>query len=364
MKYFDEYRNKKLIKRLITEIKKIEIDRINLMEVCGTHTVAIFKNGIRRLLPKNINLISGPGCPVCVTAQIDINRIITLARKKNVIIATFGDIMRIPGSEGSLEKEKASGADIRIIYSPSEALKIAQKNKNKEIILLAVGFETTAPLVAWVIKDVKRKKIRNFSIYCSHKIIPPAIKAILETKEVRLDGFILPGHVSCIIGSQAYEFIPQDYKVACVISGFEPVDILESILFLLKQINQKKPRVQIQYKRAVQPLGNILAQKILKQVFIETDCFWRGLGTIPGSGYKLQQRYLDFDAKKKFKLKNVISSESKNCLCGEILRGIKKPSECKLFAKICQPENPYGPCMVSSEGSCAVWYKYNLNSDI
>jgi len=321
--------------------------------------MAIFRSGIKQLLPKNINLISGPGCPVCVTSQADIDRMLALARIKNVIITTFGDMLKVPGTKSSLEKERANGCDIRNVYSPADALEIARQNKNREVVFLAVGFETTSPAVASVVSDAKVKKNKNFSIYSSHKIIPPAMQALLQAQEIKLDGFICPGHVSTIIGSSSYEFICRDYKIPCCISGFEPADILETVLMLLKQIQQKKAFVEIQYKRAVKPQGNILAQKILQQVFTESDAQWRGLGTIPKSGYKLNHDYQDFDAEKKFNLKVIVSQEHKNCLCGEVLRGVRTPSQCKLFAKVCNPENPYGPCMVSSEGTCSAWYKYN-----
>lgn len=359
MKYIDEFRDKEIVKKLISEIEKFADANVNLMEVCGTHTMAIFRSGIKQLLPKNLNLISGPGCPVCVTSQTDIDRMLALARMKNVIITTFGDMLKVPGTKSSLEKERGNGCDIRTVYSPLDTLDIASSNKNKEVVFLAVGFETTSPAVASVVSDTKVKKIKNFSIYSSHKIIPPAMQALLQAKEIKLDGFICPGHVSTIIGSSSYEFICRDYKIPCVISGFEPVDILETVLMLLKQTQQKKAVVEIQYKRAVQPQGNILAQQILRQVFTESDARWRGLGTIPKSGYKLNRDYENFDAEKKFDLKVTVSQEHKNCLCGEVLRGVKTPLQCKLFAKVCNPENPYGPCMVSSEGTCSAWYKYN-----
>jgi hydrogenase expression/formation protein HypD len=359
MKYIDEFRDKEIVKKLIREIEKFSDEKINLMEVCGTHTMAIFRSGIKQLLPKNINLISGPGCPVCVTAQADIDRMLALARIKNVAITTFGDMLKVPGTKSSLEKERANGYDIKTVYSPLDSLDIASQNKNKEIVFLAVGFETTSPAVASVVSDAKVKKIKNFSIYSSHKLIPPAMQALLAAREIKLDGFICPGHVSTIIGSWAYEFICRDYKIPCVISGFEPVDILETVLMVLKQIQQKKAKVEIQYKRAVRPQGNILAQKILHRVFAESDARWRGLGTIPKSGYKLNKDYRDFDANEKFDLKIAAPQEPKNCLCGEVLRGVKNPNQCKLFAKVCSPENPYGPCMVSSEGTCSAWYKYN-----
>lgn len=360
MKYIDEFRDRDVAEKIIRQIKKLNPARVNLMEVCGTHTVAIFKNGIKNLLPENINLISGPGCPVCVTSQNDIDRMIALTGVKDVIITTFGDMLKVPGTKSSLEKERASGHDIRMVYSPIDALEIARENKNREVVFLAVGFETTSPTTAAIIEDASKNRLNNFSVYCDHKIIPPAMQALLEAKEIKLDGFICPGHVSVIIGSRAYEFASYDYKIPCVVSGFEPVDILESILMLLKQIEQKKAKVEIEYKRAVHPQGNILAQKIMAKVFTIDDACWRGIGVIKKSGYALHKKYRDFDAQHKFKIKVKTPQEIKGCFCGEVLRGVKNPSQCRLFAKACTPENPYGPCMVSSEGTCAAWYKYGV----
>jgi hydrogenase expression/formation protein HypD len=329
------------------------------MEVCGTHTMAIFRSGIKQILPPSINLISGPGCPVCVTSQTDIDRMLSLSRRKNVIIATFADMIKVPGSESSLEKERALGADVRPVYSPLDALEIAKKNPAKEVVFLAVGFETTSPVIASVVSDAKEKKIGNFSIYCCHKIITPAMKALLQAREIKIDGFLCPGHVSSIIGSRAYDFIARDFRIPCVISGFEPADILEAIMMLLRQKKENRSAVEIQYKRAVSVGGNILAQKMLSRVFEPADADWRGLGNIPESGLALAGKYRKFDAAEKFDIKDVPAAEPKNCMCGEVLRGVKTPAQCKLFAKACTPENPYGPCMVSSEGTCSAWYKYS-----
>jgi hydrogenase expression/formation protein HypD len=359
MKYIDEFRDKDIVKKLVREIKGYGVSKVNLMEVCGTHTMAIFRSGIKQLLPENINLISGPGCPVCVTSQSDIDMMLELSKVKNVIVTTFGDMLKVPGTESSLEKERANGADIRIVYSPMDCLEIAEKNRAREIVFLAVGFETTSPAVASIVSDAKEKNIKNFSIYCCHKLIPPAMEALLAKKEIRIDGFICPGHVSAITGTKAYESLSRDFKIPCVISGFEPADILETVLMLLKQIEEKRSQVEIQYSRAVRPEGNSLAQKMLNSVFSESDAQWRGLGTIRKSGLRLNDLYSAMEAKKRFSLKNIPSREPKNCLCAEVLRGVKKPSDCRLFSKVCTPENPFGPCMVSSEGTCAAWYKYN-----
>jgi hydrogenase expression/formation protein HypD len=329
------------------------------MEVCGTHTMAIFRSGIKQLLPKNINLISGPGCPVCVTSQSDIDCMLSLVSIKNAVITTFGDMLKVPGTKSSLEKARAAGCDIRVLYSPLDALDIARNNKNKEIIFLAVGFETTSPVIALAVNDARDLKLKNFSVYCCHKLIPPAMAALLNAQEIKIDGFLCPGHVSSIIGIKAYDFIAGEFGIPCVVSGFEPTDILETVLMLLKQAASASASVQIQYKRAVRPEGNIPAQEMLKKVFSPCDADWRGLGIIPHSGLRLNPDYEEYDARLKFRIKASKTPEPKNCLCGQVLRGVKTPAQCKLFAKACNPENPYGPCMVSSEGTCAAWYKYN-----
>jgi hydrogenase expression/formation protein HypD len=359
MKYIDEFRDKTIVKGLIRSIEQAAAGPVNLMEVCGTHTMAIFRSGIKQILPSSINLISGPGCPVCVTSQTDIDRMLSLARFKNVIITTFGDMLKVPGSSSSLENERASGSDIRPVYSPLDALDIAQQNPNNEIIFLAVGFETTAPAIASIVSDARDKKLKNFSVYCCHKTIPPAMKVLLEAKEIRIDGFLCPGHVSSVIGSCAYDFISRGFGIPCVISGFEPVDILEAVMMLLIQKKEHQARVEIQYKRAVTMNGNIRAQEMLAKVFSSTDADWRGLGVIAQSGLKLNKDFRQFDAANRFDITAVKTVEPKNCLCGQVLRGVKTPQQCKLFAKACTPENPYGPCMVSSEGTCSAWYKYN-----
>jgi hydrogenase expression/formation protein HypD len=359
MKYIDEFRDKEIVKGLRRKIEGSASGRTNLMEVCGTHTMSIFRSGIKQILPPSINLISGPGCPVCVTSQTDIDRMLSLARCRNVIITTFADMIKVPGSASSLEKERASGCDIRPVYSPLDALDIARENKNKEIVFLAVGFETTAPVIASVVSDAKEKKLRNFSIYCCHKLIPPAMKALLEAREIKIDGFLCPGHVSSIIGSRAYDFIATDFKIPCVISGFEPTDILEAIMMLLSQKKERRADVEIQYKRAVQAEGNVKAQQMLDAVFSPADADWRGLGVIAKSGLALRKEFRLFDASSRFDISKVRTVEPKNCMCGEVLRGVKTPEDCKLFAKACNPENPYGPCMVSTEGTCAAWYKYS-----
>ncbi|HRZ14258.1 MAG TPA: hydrogenase formation protein HypD [Candidatus Omnitrophota bacterium] len=359
MKYIDEFRDKKLVSGLLEEIDRLSGQPVNLMEVCGTHTMAIFRSGIKQLLPETINLISGPGCPVCVTAQADIDAMLALARDKRVTIATFGDMLKVPGTRSSLEKERAAGCRVVPVYSPLDALELARERPGTEVVFLAVGFETTAPAIASVVSDARRQNITNFSIYCCHKLIPPAMKLLLDARELKLDGFLCPGHVSSIIGSRAYTGIARRYRMPCVISGFEPTDILETVLMLLRQRRGGAARVEIQYKRAVHPAGNPLAMRMLRAVFSAGDADWRGLGVIPDSGLHLKKPFHGFDAARKFRIAPVkTAAEPRQCLCGKVLRGVSTPPQCRLFGKTCTPEHPYGPCMVSSEGTCAAWYKY------
>lgn len=344
--------------RTIEKMSRKIRDTINIMEVCGTHTVSIFRHGIRSLIPSNIRLLSGPGCPVCVTPVSEIDRLLYIANNKDVIISTFGDMMRVPGSNGSLYRAKAEGSDIRMIYSPLDALKLSVENKNRKVIFFAVGFETTSPLVAATVLEAERKGIENFYVYSVHKLVPPALEVLVNTEELKLDGFILPGHVSTIIGSKVYEFIAEKYRKACVITGFDAEDILTAILMLLRQILEESPKVEIQYSKAVKPEGNPKAVDILYKVFDVTESNWRGIGIIPRSGLKLRSDFSHRDAESIFEIPEIKSKEPKGCICGLVLRGIKLPPECPLFAKACTPENPVGACMVSSEGSCSAYYKY------
>lgn len=358
MRFIDEFRNSAAGRGLAARIQEKNVRPINLMEVCGTHTVAIFKHGIRQLLPEKINLLSGPGCPVCVTPNADIDKAIALAKNAQVILTTFGDMMKVPGSYSSLSQVKAVGADIRVVYSILDALKIAENNSRKSVVFFGVGFETTSPTTASAILEAERLGIDNFFFLSVHKLIPPAMRALLDSDEVHIDGFICPGHVSTIIGSQPYEFIPREYGIPCVIAGFEPLDILQAIDMLLEQISAEEPRVDIQYRRAVRKEGNPIALKYLSTVFDVTDARWRGIGIIPKSGLKLGQRYERVDADSAFKIVTRPPKEAAGCCCGDILRGVSTPHECGLFAKACTPEHPVGPCMVSTEGTCSVWYLY------
>ncbi len=358
MKYVDEFRDRRLIDKVAREIREaVDTTRVyNFMEVCGTHTMNIFRFGLKDLLPENINLMSGPGCPVCVTPNEYIDKAVALSRMKDVIIATFGDMFRVPGSRSSLEKEKAHGAAIKTFYSTDDGLRFAKNNPRKEIVFLGVGFETTAPTVAQSIITAKREKIRNFSVLCGHRTMPEALKVLVKDEDISVDGFLLPGHVSAIIGSRPYEFLARRYQKRCVIAGFEPLDIMQAVLML---VVQDEPKVDIQYTRIIDRHGNKLALKAIEKVFSKALAEWRGIGRIKDSGLEIRDNFRDLDAGKKFKIKIVTPRENKACLCGEVLKGTRRPPDCGLFGKLCKPETPVGACMVSSEGACAAYYKYN-----
>jgi hydrogenase expression/formation protein HypD len=328
------------------------------MEVCGGHTMSIHKFGIPSLLPDNIKLLSGPGCPVCVTSRYFIDDAVECSKTENTIITTLGDLVRVPGSETSLYKEKSRGRDIRIVYSILDAIKIARDNKNKNIVFPGIGFETTAPLSAAALVQAKESDLDNFYILSAHKIMPPVMKALID-EGVKINGYICPGHVSVITGTSIYESIVRDYKLGCVVSGFEPLDILQSIYMLVKQIENGQPVLENQYSRAVKPEGNIIAQDLMYRVFETTDDWWRGIGIIPDSGLSLKIEFESFDARQIFKpLQRTHSNRDKGCICGEILKGLKTPADCPLFSKACTPVDPVGACMVSGEGSCATWFRY------
>jgi hydrogenase expression/formation protein HypD len=362
LKFVEEYRDPELARKLLERIHKNSRKPIRLMEFCGGHTVAIFKHGIRQLLPGNIEMLSGPGCPVCVTASADLDKAIALANLKDVIVTSFGDMVRVPGSYSSLQKAKAEGADIRIVYSVQDALFIARENPGKQVVFIGIGFETTAPTVAASILQAQAQEIKNYSILSLHKICPPVMKAILDLGEVNLNGIICPGHVSAIIGSYPYQFIPDNYRIACAVSGFEPVDMLLAVDMLVNQIENDRPEVEIAYRRGVKPEGNTQAVKLMESVFEISDANWRGIGTIPSSGLQLKSEYEKYNAEKRFTIEPGPAIEPQGCICGSILRGVSTPLECKLFRRTCTPENPVGPCMVSSEGSCATYYHYGDNN--
>ncbi len=345
------------VEALLCAIRNEADQPVRLMEVCGGHTHAIRKFGLSVLLPETVTLLSGPGCPVCVTHTGFIDQAIHLSQNYPVIITTFGDLIRVPGSAQSLEAARADGADIRIILSPLQALKLAENERNKQVVFLGIGFETTAPSVAVTILTALERGIENFSVLSAHKIMPPAMAALVA-QQPNLDGFICPGHVSTITGQDIYRFLAVDHGIPCVISGFEAADILESILLLIRQIKEQKPRVEIQYRRAVKPEGNLKAQSILHEVFVLQDDWWRGLGIIAKSGMIPGGRYAGFDAHKRFKLPEFPETDNPNCRCGDILRGFITPPECRLFGKTCTPDSPIGACMVSFEGTCQAYYRY------
>jgi len=358
VKYIEEFRQGDVASELAWRLRAYAGRPVNLMEVCGTHTVSIFRHGIRSLLPPNVNMLSGPGCPVCVTANADLDKAIVLAREPGVILATFGDMLKVPGSYSSLREAKAEGANVRVVYSPLDALELARENPTKSVVFYAIGFETTAPVIACSILEAERLGLDNYFIISVHKLIPPAIRVLLDSDDVRIDGFLLPGHVSTIIGSRPYEFIADHYGVAGVITGFEPLDILQGIAMLLDQIADGEARIAIQYRRAVRPEGNVKALEYLHRLFEPCDAEWRGLGFIPESGLRLREEYAAFDAERRFEINGPPPREHPGCRCGDVLRGAATPPECPLFAKACTPEHAVGPCMVSSEGTCAAWYRY------
>ena len=359
LKHIDEYRDAEISKSLLQKIKTISKKEVRLMEVCGTHTVSIFRSGIRSLLPPTISLLSGPGCPVCVTDQAEIDAFIELARIDDVIITTFGDLMRVPGTKSSLQKESADGRDIRVVYSTFDALEIAKKNPDKHVVFLGVGFETTAPTIAAAILSAAQKDVKNFSAISAHKLVPPALEALMAAKGVSIGGFILPGHVSVIIGLEAYQPFFDHYQIPCVVAGFEPTDILQAISMLVEMLESNRPNLDNAYQRAVTVDGNTKAQQILDQIFEPADASWRGIGVIPQSGLKIRERYAAHDAEKLFDLEVPDAKTPKGCACGEVLIGTKIPPECALYKKACTPMDPVGPCMVSTEGTCAAYYKYH-----
>ncbi len=360
MKYVDEFRDKRLIGKAALRIKEIMPGRpVNIMEVCGTHTQNFCRFGLGKLLPENLRLISGPGCPVCVSPKGYIDGAIQLSREKEVMILTFGDMLRVPGSRSSLEKEKAGGAQVSIVYSPLDSLSIARENPGKKIVFLAVGFETTAPAIALSVIRAKQEGLKNLFFYSALKLIPPAMKYLVRDRRLKLHGFLCPGHVSAIIGTRPYEDISAKHRIPCCVAGFEPLDILEGLYILLRQIVQNEPGVKNQYARVVAKNGNVKARRLISRVFAVSDTSWRGFGNMPASGLKLKRAYAEFDAEKVFRLKPAGQKEDpgSRCRCVDVLKGLIVPTECRMFAKICNPRNPVGPCMVSSEGACNAYYK-------
>ncbi len=360
LKHMEEYRDSAIARSLIRKIETASNRSVRLMEVCGTHTVSIFRSGIRTVLPPTISLLSGPGCPVCVTDQKEIDAFIELARMDGVIVTTFGDLMRVPGTQSSLLKERAGGRDIRIVYSTFDALEIARKNPAKRVVFLGIGFETTAPTIAAAIISAAETNVNNFSVISAHKLVPPALEALMAANNLQIDGFMLPGHVSVIIGERAYQRFFKRHRMACVITGFEPVDILQAIWLLIEQIENGRPALENAYRRAVTTAGNAKAQKLLGEVFEPADVSWRAMGVIAHSGLKIRRKYERYDAEAIFDIEVADSTDPKGCACGDILTGAKTPPQCPLFKTVCTPEDPVGPCMVSTEGTCAAYFKYHV----
>lgn len=356
---FDAFRNPTLARQLIDSIHAMAGDRqINLMEVCGTHTVSIGRYGFRSIMPSGVRLLSGPGCPVCVTSNRDIDHAIALSRLDGVVIATFGDMMRVPGSTTSLARQKAAGRDVRIVYSPLDAVELAQANPRLQVIFMGVGFETTTPAIAATILDAYDRGLENFSVFCAHKTTPPALRAIASDPQTRIDGFILPGHVSTITGVEPYRFLVDEFSTPGVVTGFEPVDVLEGIAMLVRMAAEGAPDIQNAYRRGVNQNGNAVARQLVSQVFEPVDATWRGLGTIPASGLRIREEFARLDASRRFDVEVEPTREPAGCRCGDVLRGVITPGGCPLFGRVCTPEKPVGPCMVSSEGSCAAYYRY------
>jgi len=366
MRYLDEFRDREKARVLIREIeglvRTVDIAKkrpIQIMEVCGGHTHSIFRYGIQGMLPKEIELVHGPGCPVCVLPMGRVDDCVAIASRPEVILTTFGDAMRVPGSKKSLLQAKADGVDVRMVYSPMDALALARKNPQREVVFFAIGFETTMPSTALTILQAENDGISNFSVFCNHITIVPTIKAILDSPDLHLDGFLGPGHVSMVIGTAPYQFIASFYRRPMVVAGFEPLDILQSIWMILKQIKEGRADIENQYARIVPDAGNSPALKALSRVYELREFFeWRGLGSIDHSGVKLRDAYAHFDAERKFAIANVKIADPKSCQCGEVLKGVIKPWQCKVFGSACTPETPLGALMVSSEGACAAYYQY------
>jgi hydrogenase expression/formation protein HypD len=364
MKYLSEYRNPEIIKKYLNDLNRISTRPWNIMEVCGGQTHSLVRNGILDLLPDNVRMIHGPGCPVCVTPIHLIDKAIYLAEEKDVILCSFGDMLRVPGSTKSLLEAKAAGADVRILYSPLEAVKLAQDQPDKEVCFFAVGFETTAPANALSVIQAEKLNVKNYSILSSHVLVPPAITAVMDDEENIIDAFLAAGHVCTIMGLEEYYPITDKYKVPIVATGFEPIDLLQGIWMTVKQLEEGKAQVENQYKRVIKKDGNPQARKMMESVFRIADREWRGIGSIPMSGYEIKERYLAYDVNYKFNVNIKKAEESKECIAGQILKGLKRPHQCEQFGKRCTPEKPMGAPMVSSEGACAAYYHYSQNETI
>lgn len=363
MKFLDEYRDADMAKALLHDIKMKAKGQWTLMEICGGQTHSLVKNGIINLLPKNITMVHGPGCPVCVTPVDKIDMAVELASQPNIIFTSFGDMLRVPGSKGSLLKAKSAGADVRVVYSPMEAVQMAVRNPDKDVVFFAVGFETTAPANALAIKQAAQLSLSNFSLLASHVLVPPAMEAILSADDNMIQGFLAAGHVCTIMGMEEYHPIAKKFKKPIVITGFEPVDLLRGILRLVEMLEEGRYEVDNAYARVAKLNGNPSAQELLRDVFVIIKKDWRGIGVIPESGLGIAEKYAAFDAERKYNLKEGKSEMSNGCIAGDILRGVKKPAACPHFGKGCTPMNPLGAPMVSSEGACAAYYHYNFEAE-
>ena len=359
MKFLTEYRNAEVANKYLEEIKRTVTRPWKIMEICGGQTHSLVKHGILSVLPKEITMIHGPGCPVCVTPLNLIDKAIHLAENKDVILCSFGDMIRVPGSEKSILEAKASGADIRVLYSPLEAVNIAVANPDKQVVFFAVGFETTAPANALSVVHAKKLGLKNYSILASHVLVPPAIDALMSDPENIIDGFLAAGHVCTIMGTGEYYPLSEQYNVPIVVTGFEPVDILQGILMVVRQLEKGEAKVENQYARMVREEGNVSAKEVINDVFEVTDRMWRGIDVIPMSGYQVKEKYADFDANKKFDISIAEAPENEACIAGDIMKGKKKPIDCPQFGKACTPQTPLGAPMVSSEGACAAYYNFS-----
>jgi hydrogenase expression/formation protein HypD len=362
MKYIDEYRDERIARALAKEIAECITKPCVLMEICGGQTHTIMRYGLDELLPSQIELVHGPGCPVCVTPLETIDKAIALALHPDVTLVSYGDMLRVPGSNSDLFRAKAQGADVRLAYSPLEAVRVARAHPDRKIVFLAIGFETTAPANAMAAWQAKHEGLTNFSLLVSHVLVPPAIRALLASRENRVQGFIAPGHVCTVMGYQEYESLVREFAVPIVVGGFEPVDVLEAILMLVKQLEHGKAQVENQYVRSVSYPGNQPAQEIMKQVFEIADQKWRGIGVIPRSGLRLRAEYATLDANKNFDLELISAEEPVECISAQVLQGLKKPTDCPAFGIRCTPENPLGAPMVSAEGACAAYYHYRRHT--
>lgn len=358
MKYLDEYRDSALAKPLVEELKKSVSKPLRVMEVCGSHTMAIFRNGLRSILPEGMELVSGPGCPVCVTSASHMDAFIEMASRPGVRVTIFGDLFRVPGTQSSLAQASSKGAKVDIVYSPMDALELAEQNPDELIVFLGVGFETTTPGIAATILAASNRKIKNFTVFSTQKTMPAPMETLLSDPNLKIDGLLCPGHVSSIIGAGAWEPLAKKYKLACVVGGFETADLLKGLIMLARQIGNDNIKVENVYPRAVDWEPNKRAQKMVEEIFEPADMDWRGLGRIPQSGLKIREKYSEFDAEIRFDITLPAAQEPKGCMCGNILKGMNNPMECPLFDSRCTPATPIGPCMVSSEGTCAAYHKY------